>query len=223
MARQFAISDIHGCVKTFRKLVLEVIRLSKDDTLFLLGDYINKGIDSKGVLDFIFDLQRSGYQLKCLRGNHEQYLIDGLQFSWERIAFLNRGGKETLLSFGVQEINRIPEIYLKFIQSLPFFIETDNYLFIHAGLNFDLDDPYKDEFSMLNIRKMEVDLKKTGNKKIIHGHVPTSYLDIETALSFHNNHVSIDGGCVYSHIHSLNHLIALEINSGLLYSHKNID
>lgn len=223
MARQFAISDIHGCLKTFRKLVLEVIILSKEDTLFLLGDYINKGTDSRGVLDFIFELQNSGYKLKCLRGNHEQYLIDGLNYSWERIAFLNRGGRETLQSFGVENINEIPEKYLSFIQSLPFFFETENHLLIHAGLNFDLDDPYKDEFSMLNIRKMEVDMKKTGNKNIIHGHVPNSYKDIENALSFHDNHISIDGGCVYSHIHALNHLIALEINSGLLYLHKNID
>jgi len=223
LARQFAISDIHGCLKTFRKLVLEVIILSKEDTLFLLGDYINKGADSRGVLDFIFELQNSGYKLKCLRGNHEQYLIDGLNYSWERIAFLNRGGRETLQSFGVENINEIPEKYLSFIQSLPFFFETENHLLIHAGLNFDLDDPYKDEFSMLNIRRMEVDMKKTGNKNIIHGHVPNSYMDIENALSFHDNHISIDGGCVYSHIHALNHLIALEINSGLLYLHKNID
>jgi len=223
LARQFAISDIHGCLKTFRKLVLEVIILTKEDTLFLLGDYINKGTDSRGVLDFIFELQNSGYKLKCLRGNHEQYLIDGLNYSWERIAFLNRGGRETLQSFGVENINQIPEKYLSFIQSLPFFFETENHLLIHAGLNFDLDDPYKDEFSMLNIRRMEVDMKKTGNKNIIHGHVPNSYMDIENALSFHDNHISIDGGCVYSHIHALNHLIALEINSGLLYLHKNID
>jgi serine/threonine protein phosphatase 1 len=223
LARQIAISDIHGCAKTFRKLVLEVIHLSKKDTLFLLGDYINKGPDSKGVLDFIFELEESGYKLKCLRGNHEQYLIDGLIYSWEEIAFQNRGGRETLQSFGVDKVQQIPEKYLKFIQSLQFFCETSNYLLIHAGLNFDLEDPYKDEYSMLNIRKMEVDLKKTGNKKIIHGHVPTSYLDIENALTFHDNHISIDGGCVYSHIRALNHLIALEFKTGLLYIHKNID
>lgn len=230
MDRQFAISDIHGCVKTFRKLVLEVIELSKTDNLYLLGDYLNKGPDSKGVFDFIFELQKAGYKLKCLRGNHEQYLVDGLKYSWEEIAFLNRGGRETLESFGVDKIHQIPEKYLNFIKSLPFFFETESYLLIHAGLNFDLEDPFKDDFSMLNIRDMKVDLIKTGNKKIIHGHVPNSYLDIENAclpgrqaLTFHDNHISIDGGCVYSHIHALNHLIALEIKSGKMYLHKNID
>lgn len=210
--------------------MLEVIELSKTDNLYLLGDYLNKGPDSKGVFDFIFELQKAGYKLKCLRGNHEQYLVDGLKYSWEEIAFLNRGGRETLESFGVDKIHQIPEKYLNFIKSLPFFFETESYLLIHAGLNFDLEDPFKDDFSMLNIRDMKVDLIKTGNKKIIHGHVPNSYLDIENAclpdrqaLTFHDNHISIDGGCVYSHIHALNHLIALEIKSGKMYLHKNID
>jgi len=57
LARHFAISDIHGCVKTFKKLVIDIINLSKEDKLYLLGDYINKGPDSKGVIDFIFTLQ----------------------------------------------------------------------------------------------------------------------------------------------------------------------
>jgi len=223
LARQFAISDIHGCVKTFRKLVLEKIKLAKEDTLYLLGDYINKGPDSKGVIDFIFELKDAKFDVHCLRGNHEQYLLDGLMYSWEEIAFLNRGGRETLESYQVSSINEIPEKHLKFIKALPYYIELDDFLLIHAGLNFDLEDPHKDDFSMLNIRKMEVDLRKTGNKQIIHGHVPTTYQDIELSLDFKNHHISIDAGCVYHHIHALNHLVALDIQSRLLYIQKNLD
>jgi len=106
---------------------------------------------------------------------------------------------------------------------LPYYIELENYLLIHAGLNFDLADPFKDDFSMLNIRKMEVDLAKIGEKKIIHGHVPTAYPDIENSLNFKSNHISIDAGCVYQHIHALNHLVALEIQSMKLYIQLNID
>lgn len=203
--------------------MLNVLGLSKEDTLYLLGDYVNKGPDSKGVIDFIFHLRDSGYNLKCLRGNHDQYLIDGLKYSWEEIEFLNRGGKETLESFGVESIHQIPEKYLNFIKSLPLYFDTENYLLIHAGLNFELEDPFKDDFSMLNIRSMNVDLEKTGNKKIIHGHVPNSYLNIGNALTFHDNHISIDGGCVYTHIPNTNHLVAIEIQSGKLYFQKNIE
>jgi len=144
-------------------------------------------------------------------------------YSWEEIAFLSRGGLETLDSFNAKTIHDIPAVYLDFIQALPFYVELENYLLIHAGLNFDLTDPYKDDYSMLNIRKMDVDLGKTGNKRIIHGHVPTAYQDIESSLDFKNHHISIDAGCVYHHIHALNHLVALEIQSGKLYLQQNID
>lgn len=222
MARQFAISDIHGCAKTFRRLV-NVIELSKKDTLYVLGDYLNKGPDSKGVFDFIFELKNKGYKVKCLRGNHEQSLIEGLDYSWEEIEFLNRGGFETLDSFNVKTIHHIPHKYLDFILTLPFYFEIENYLLIHAGLNFDLQDPYKDDYSMLNIRNMNVDLDKTGGKNIIHGHVPNSYQQIEKSLSFQNHHASIDAGCVYNHIFGLNHLVALEIQPLKLYIQSNID
>jgi len=223
LGRQFAISDIHGCAKTFRQLVVNKLQLNKDDTLYLLGDYLNKGPDSKGVFDFIFTLKKENFNVKCLRGNHEQYLIEGLKYPWEEIEFLNRGGFETLDSFGVKTIHDIPQQYLDFIFGLSFYIEIEHYLLIHAGLNFDLEDPYKDDYSMLNIRKMEVDLNKTGGRNIIHGHVPTAYPEIEKSLNFRNHHISIDAGCVYHHIHALNHLAALEIQSNKLYIQQNID
>jgi serine/threonine protein phosphatase 1 len=76
--KKFAISDIHGCNRTFNE-VLQKTGLNKDDQLFLLGDYIDRGPDSKGVIDTIFNLQNEGYQVHCLRGNHEQMLMDAWQ------------------------------------------------------------------------------------------------------------------------------------------------
>ena len=96
--------------------MLEGIKLQKEDTLYLLGDYINKGPDSKGVIDFIFSLREEHFNVFCLRGNHEQYLIDGLSYTWEEIAFRNRGGTETLESFNAATIHDIPEKYLHFIR-----------------------------------------------------------------------------------------------------------
>ena len=223
MARQIAISDIHGCSRTFKKLVLEKVALEKDDTLFLLGDYINKGPDSKGVIDFIYEIKEAGFAVKCLRGNHEQYLIDGLQYSWEEIAFLSRGGRETLESFNVKSISEIPEKYLDFIKALPYYIELKDYLLIHAGLNFDLADPYRDDYSMLNIRKMDVDFSMTGGKRLIHGHVPMSYLEIERDIQLKKAHISIDAGCIYREIRELNRLVALDIESDKLYIQRNIE
>ncbi len=223
MARQIAIGDIHGCAKTFEKLLLEVVGLTKNDILYLLGDYINKGPDSKGVLDFIFKLKNDGFQVNCLRGNHEQYLIDGLASRWEEFTFKVRGGEETLKSFGVKSTNDIPKNYLDFIQALPFYFELKKHLLVHAGLDFNLSDPYADNDSMLNIREMTVDLKRTGGRKIIHGHVPISISAIEKSLKDGLNHISIDGGCVYHQIPNLGNLVALDLDSKKLYIHKNID
>lgn len=223
MARQFAISDIHGCAKTFEKLVQKVIALQPEDELFLLGDYVNKGPDSKGVLDFILSLRNKGHTIHCLRGNHEQYLLDGWRYEWERIAFMNRGGLATVRSFGVTDVREIPEKYLQFLRALPLYVETKKYLLIHAGLNFDLADPFKDDYSMLNIRKMQVDKSKTGGRRVLHGHVPQPVTAIQKCLKNHEDHISIDGGCVYHHLPGMNHLLALELTSQKLYIQVNID
>jgi serine/threonine protein phosphatase 1 len=75
MGRRFAATDIHGCLKTFRHLVEIELCLRTTDTLYLLGDYVNKGPNSAGVLDYIVQLQAAGFQVHCLRGNHEQELL----------------------------------------------------------------------------------------------------------------------------------------------------
>jgi len=73
--RQFAIADIHGHLKTFKALLRE-INFTVFDELFLLGDFIDRGPDSKGVIDYIEELKQTGYTVYCLRGNHEQLCLD---------------------------------------------------------------------------------------------------------------------------------------------------
>lgn len=223
MGRRIAISDIHGCARTFKKLIYEVLTLSTQDTLFLLGDYINKGPDSKGVIDIIWELEKSGFSVHCLRGNHEQYLLDALANPEKEAYFLARGGIETLQSFGGAGIHALPEKYLNFVRNLTFYLYLENYLLVHAGLNFELSDPFVDYDAMLNIRAMTVDKQKTGRRAIIHGHVPNNITDISASLTLTNHHISIDGGCVYKHIAGLGHLTALDIDSKKLYIQKNID
>ncbi len=221
MGRQIAISDIHGCVATFRRLVTEVVALTKNDSLYLLGDYINKGPNARGVLDFIFELQSMGFKVFSLRGNHEQYLIDALKFPDKEGTFLLAGGNKTLESFGVPSVFEIPKEYLDFIQGLPFYIKLEKYILVHAGFNFELDNPFSDQHAMLNIREMEVDMSKTRHRYIIHGHVPAPLADMKKALKTHESHISIDGGCVYHHIAEMGHLVALDLGSGELFVSEN--
>ena len=69
--RQIAVGDIHGCVKTFRLLVRDELRLTPNDHLILLGDVIDRGPDSKGVIDEIIALRDLGIRVQVLQGNHE--------------------------------------------------------------------------------------------------------------------------------------------------------
>jgi serine/threonine protein phosphatase 1 len=76
--RILAISDIHGNNKTFLDL-LDKIALTKDDELYLLGDYIDRGPDSKGVIDTIWKLMDDNYRVFCIKGNHEEMLFRGIE------------------------------------------------------------------------------------------------------------------------------------------------
>ena len=76
MPEIFAIGDIHGCFKTFKKLLLEEIGIQQSDKIYCIGDYIDRGNDSKGVMDFIINLRIAGYHVYTLRGNHEQMMLE---------------------------------------------------------------------------------------------------------------------------------------------------
>src|SRR5258708_708088 len=145
MPRIFAIGDIHGCCKTFKKLLLEEINVQLSDKIYCIGDYIDRGNDSKGVIDFILELRIAGYPIYTLRGNHEQMMVEP-----ERLGqWLENGGGETLKSFGISSVSQLPFQYLAFLKQTEFFIETDKYIFVHAGLNFRIDNPFTDEEAMI--------------------------------------------------------------------------
>ncbi len=73
--RLFAIGDVHGCLHELKNLVEQKLKLRTDDKLVLLGDYIDRGPDSKGVIDYIMTLQKKGFDVVPLKGNHELMLL----------------------------------------------------------------------------------------------------------------------------------------------------
>ena len=137
MNRTFAIGDIHGCRKTFEKLLIEKIQLQKEDAIYCVGDYIDRGNDSKSVIDFILQLKKEGYRVSTLRGNHEQMMIDALNDKRALKLWFDNGGKSTLKSFGIKSPDNLPEEYVSFLNETKFYLETDNFIFAHAGLNFE--------------------------------------------------------------------------------------
>ena len=208
MNRKFAISDIHGCRKTFEAL-LDKVAFSSSDELYLLGDYIDRGPDSKGVIDFIWKLKSENHSVHCLRGNHEEMLLSEIKSDgiWLR-------NDATMKSFGVTSVVDIPKIYRDFLASLHWYLEVDEYLLVHAGLNFRSPQPLSDNFELVWIRNWydDIDHDWLNGRIIVHGHTPqhrttiwrsVNYLDAVPAIP-------IDNGCVFEKI-GWGHLCAFEL------------
>ncbi|WP_181306394.1 metallophosphoesterase [Rufibacter sp. XAAS-G3-1] len=218
--RRFAISDIHGCCKTFRYLVEEELKLKTYDQLYLLGDYIDRGPDSKGVIDFILELREKDFQVITLCGNHEDMLLEARDNSAYADNWLYNGGVAALKSFKAETLFDIPPKYWKFLEELELYVELADYLLVHAGFDFSHDYPFDDREAMLWIRHFEVDKKVLGARKIIHGHTPIYLDDIASSLKEPvSDVINIDGGCVFTR--QLGYLTALNLDTLELHALKN--
>jgi serine/threonine protein phosphatase 1 len=215
---RYATSDIHGCLHTFRYLVEEQLRLSAHDELYVLGDYVNKGPDSRGVLDYLMQLQAQGYQVYCLRGNHDQALLDGARhrsrWRWDWLG--PRGRLPTLRSCGVSRLSDIPAPYLEWLAALPYEIELPDFVLVHAGYNFALpaDAMRQDHEAMLNTKKFVFDPSRLQGKRLLHGHVPTPAAQVKAKAATRPGALGLDTGCVYRHNPELAQLTALNLDTG---------
>lgn len=237
MREHWVIPDIHGCAKTLRALVEDMIKPSKHDWLYFLGDYIDRGPGSKEVIDYLIYLQREDYSLRLLMGNHEDYLIKAYdeEFKLKKILgfrqknlkkkeWVFHGGKQTLESFKIHDLRRFPVEYIEWMRNLEYYIELDHFFLVHAGFNFRNGDPFNDKNSMLWIRDYEIDSSKVANKRIVHGHVPVSLEFID--LSIRNKSykfIDLDNGCYMTKKDGFGNLIALELNSLEYKVQYNID
>ena len=203
MAR-WIIPDIHGCAKTLDVMLKNMLRATRDDELFFLGDYIDRGPNSKEVLDYLMDLQEGGWNIHCLKGNHEDYCVKAweedqkfhlfktdVQKLWENV-----GAKETYKSFGVKRPGQIPEKYIEWMRHLLYYYEIEKYILVHAGMNFKASDPFRDTHSMINTRDFKVDYSKSHGKRIIHGHLPEDYGFIDHVIHNQSSYdfIALDNG-----------------------------
>lgn len=210
--RYFAIGDIHGCFSSLKELIENKIQLQKSDKLVLLGDYIDRGPDSKKVLDYIIDLQNNDYDIVTLCGNHELMLLDAYNNEVTMSKWIQNGGSETLKSFEINSLKDLESKYLNFFNNLKLYFELDEYLFVHAGFNDELENPFVDKYSMLWKSKERYFNSLLKDRTIIHGHSPVSLNITLNQIANNSKVINIDGGCVYSNAH-LGNLVALEINS----------
>lgn len=216
--RLFAIGDIHGCFESFKNLIENKIKLKKNDKLILLGDYIDRGTQSKDVIDYINELQSKGYDIVTLMGNHEAMLIDAMENEKNLSKWIQNGGGKTLMSFGIESLTDLDQQYISFFKGLILYSTFDNFLFVHAGFNDLIDNPFNDKYNMLWSRNTFYKHPLLIDKIIVHSHTPITKIQCQELVTTRKQTINIDTGCVYSDIEGLGFLTALELFSYKLFS-----
>ncbi len=218
--RRFAIGDVHGCKRTFEKLLFDKINPSKRDEVFLVGDLIDRGPDSKGVVDIIVKTVRDGYEIRSVRGNHEQMLLD--YYDIGDISWLRNGADVTLESFNLFKSKDIFGFYYDFFSNLPYYILTEGFVIVHAGINTEVLDPFSDKSFMLWSRDDVPDLSRISDRRIVTGHTPVSLEIVKDSLN--EDKIMLDNGCVYNNIYpEMGKLCAIDLDTLELIIQDNID
>lgn len=145
--RTIAIGDIHGCRSALESL-LEAVSPRPDDTIVTLGDYVDRGPDSKGVVDRLVELS-SRCRLVALKGNHETMMLSVVREGESHEEWLRHGGIETLDSYGFAgNLDFFPDSHVAFFDALVDAFETETHLFTHAAYDPDLPLSEQSEYML---------------------------------------------------------------------------
>lgn len=211
----FAVGDIHGCTDKL-KLLLDRLPFDRaQDTLVFLGDYLDRGPDTRRVLDQLCRLRADGANVVALTGNHEYLLLEYHRSGDQALLpYLRRIGMEkTLESYGGASLSELtsldfmPGEHREFLASLLPFWETGDYIFVHAGLRHDQPLAEQDISDLCEIREPFLSQERDYGKRIIFGHTPFA-TPLLTPFR-----IGIDTGAVYGNL-----LTAVELPS-LLFHH----
>jgi serine/threonine protein phosphatase 1 len=210
--RVYCIGDVHGRLdllqEVHRMIGVDSANFSGGKTVVYLGDYIDRGMYSREVIDELLDSPLEGFEAVYLMGNHEQTLLDFLQYPQAAAAWLAWGGRETLASYGVavpssfvradvealrDELQaRISPQHLEFYEQLSLTHVAGDYLFVHAGIRPGKSLQDQSTEDLLWIRQ---DFTGDGNQHdhiVVHGH------SISEDVEFRSNRIGIDTGAYYT-------------------------
>lgn len=210
--RIYAIGDIHGRAD----LLIEMHNLIRQDAagfdgrkkIVYLGDYIDRGMQSKQVVELLLENPMPGFQSVFLKGNHEQAILDFLAYPEATAGWLSFGGRETLISYGVsvtfmplmkdmqklsEELDQLlPDRHREFLEDGLLSWEAGNYYFVHAGIRPGVPLPDQHFEDQLWIRDEFIDSKADHGAVIVHGHT------ITPEVEFRKNRIGLDTGAFHS-------------------------
>ncbi len=167
--RRFVIGDIHGCGKALGSLI-EAIEPTRNDELIFLGDYVDRGPDSKDVIDQIIALQEVT-NVVALRGNHEIMLMGVALRGLDPDPWLRSGGQATVTSYG-GKLSKIPASHFAFFQDLRSFYETNDSIFVHANYHHNRDMPDQEEAHTYWTHLTIPPPRHKSGKRVFVGHTP---------------------------------------------------
>ena len=213
--RVYAIGDVHGRIDLLSALE-DLIVQDRDgrpparSVLVYLGDYIDRGFESRAVVDHLLGPPPADFDRVCLKGNHEDFLLKFLEDTQVGPVWLVNGGRETLMSYGVvppaglgfseeglaelQESLRqeVPASHVEFMASLPVTHREGDYFFVHAGVRPGISIEDQEESDLIWIREAFLRSKAAHGAIVVHGHTPVAEPEIRP------NRIGIDTGAFAS-------------------------
>ncbi len=188
--RLLAVGDIHGCLDKLEQLMEQVSPKDADRVVFL-GDYVDRGPDSRGVLNYLLDFRAQFPRSVFLKGNHEAMFLDYLE-GRDPVSFLINGGMTTLQSYRAAGYDTPTTEHVWFLEGLPLYYTTDEFIFVHAGLKPGIPLDTQQERDLLWIRGEFLDSEYDWGKTIVFGHTPLMSPLIAPSR------IGIDTGAVYN-------------------------
>lgn len=211
--RVYAIGDIHGRLDLTETLLDAIAadhetRAPAELFVVFLGDLVDRGPDSRGVVDRLIAFSRGPVQCRFLMGNHEEVFLKALTGDMRALRFLLRiGGRATILSYGIGEdeyqrldfeqlmaavLERVPAEHIAFLRSFEESVEVGDYLFVHAGIRPGVDLDAQKPSDLRWIREDFLEHRDSFGKMVVHGHSITEEVDLRA------NRIGIDTGAYQS-------------------------
>lgn len=187
--RLLAVGDIHGCLSQLQKLMAKV-RPAPEDRIVFLGDYIDRGPESRGVLDYLIDFDQRFPRAVFLKGNHEEMFLDFVA-GRNQLLYFNNGGETTLQNYQEGSKLRIPRAHLDFLEKLRLYYETEDFIFVHAGLRPGLSPEDQNPRDLVWIREEFLFSTYDWGKTVVFGHTPRQ------DVLFARNRIGLDTGAVF--------------------------